>query len=98
MVFVYVYIKFIIIAAFHKHIVKHIVKQNTCVNIPCRTAASYLGLRSCGSLRVNGPFLGALCPSMSGLMNKHTVKHLWCPVPVFVYLFVWGFVVGLGTD
>ena len=28
-----------------------------------------------GSLGVNDPFLGALCPSKSGLMNKHTVKH-----------------------
>ena len=36
--------------------------------------------------------LGALCPSMSGLMNKHIVKHIvigamfhfWCPVPVHV--------------
>jgi len=27
------------------------------------------------SLRVNDPFLGALCPSKSGLMNKHIVKH-----------------------
>jgi len=22
------------------------------------------------------PFLGALCPSKSGLMNKHIVKHI----------------------
>ena len=29
------------------------------------------------SLRVNDPFLGAaLCPSKSGLMNKHIVKHI----------------------
>ena len=26
--------------------------------------------------RVNDPFLGALCPSKSGLMNKHIVKHI----------------------
>jgi hypothetical protein len=25
---------------------------------------------------VNDPFLGALCPSKSGLMNKHIVKHI----------------------
>ena len=39
--------------------------------------ASYLGfgtLQFSGSLRVNDPFLGALCPSKSGLMNKHIVK------------------------
>ena len=26
--------------------------------------------------RVNDPFLGALYPSKSGLMNKHIVKHI----------------------
>ena len=31
-----------------------------------------------GSLRVNDPFLGALCPSKSGPMNKHIVKHVVC--------------------
>ena len=37
--------------------------------------ASYLGFGTCcGSLRVNDPFLGAMCPSQSGLMNKHIVK------------------------
>jgi hypothetical protein len=38
----------------------------------------YLGfgtLQFSGSLRVNDPFWGALCPSKSGLMNKHIVKH-----------------------
>jgi hypothetical protein len=41
--------------------------------------ASYLGfgtLQFSGSLRVNDPLLGALCPSKSGLMNKHIVKHI----------------------
>ena len=41
--------------------------------------ASYLGfgtLQFSGSLGVNDPFLGALCPSKSGLMNKHIVKHI----------------------
>jgi hypothetical protein len=33
-------------------------------------------LGSFGSLRVNDPFLGALCPSKSGLMNKHIVQHI----------------------
>ena len=33
-------------------------------------------LGSSWSLRVNDPFLGALCPSKSGLMNKHIVKHI----------------------
>ena len=50
----------------NKHIVKHIV-------------ASYLGLETLqfsGSLMVNALFLGALCPSKSGLMNKHIVKHI----------------------
>jgi hypothetical protein len=40
--------------------------------------ASYLGLETLqfsGSFRVNALFLGALCPSKSGLMNKHIVKH-----------------------
>ena len=27
-------------------------------------------------IRVNALFLGALCPSKSGLMNKHIVKHI----------------------
>ena len=31
-------------------------------------------LQFSGSLRVNDPFLGALCPSKSGLMKKHIVK------------------------
>jgi len=41
--------------------------------------ASYLGfetLQFSGSLRVDALFLGALCPSKSGLMNKHIVKHI----------------------
>ena len=41
--------------------------------------ASYLGfgtLQFSGSLGVNDPFLGALYPSKSGLMNKHIVKHI----------------------
>ena len=29
-----------------------------------------------GSLGVNDSLLGALCPSQSGLMNKHIVKHI----------------------
>jgi hypothetical protein len=33
-------------------------------------------LQFSGSLRVNALFLGALCPSKSGLMNKHIVKHI----------------------
>jgi hypothetical protein len=44
--------------------------------------ASYLGLETSqfsGSLRVNALFLGALCPSKSGLMNKHIVKHIVKP-------------------
>ena len=48
--------------------------------IPSSNAvASYLGfgtIQFSGSLRVNDPFLGALCPSKSGLMNKHIVKHI----------------------
>ena len=38
--------------------------------------ASYLGLETfCGSLRGQYFIFGALCPSKSGLMNKHIVKH-----------------------
>jgi len=33
-------------------------------------------LQFSGSLGVNDPFLGALRPSKSGLMNKHVVKHI----------------------
>jgi len=34
-------------------------------------------LQFSGFLGVNDPFLGAaLCPSKSGLMNKHIVKHI----------------------
>ena len=37
-------------------------------------------LQFSGSLGVYDPFLGALCPSKSGLLNKHTgiVKHILC--------------------
>ena len=33
-------------------------------------------LQFSGSLGVNDPFLGALYPSKSGLMNNHIVKHI----------------------
>ena len=49
----------------------------------CSAVASYLGfgtLQFSGSPRVNDPFWGALYPSKSGLINKHTVKHtVKCP-------------------
>ena len=44
----------------------------------CSAVASYLGfgtLQFSGSLRANDPFLGALYPSKSGLINKHTLRH-----------------------
>jgi hypothetical protein len=46
------------------------------IGCECNAVASYLSfgtLQFSGSLRVNDPFLGALCPSKSGLMNKHIV-------------------------
>jgi len=33
-----------------------------------------------GSLKVDISFFGALCPSESGLMNKHIVKHIVLPI------------------
>jgi hypothetical protein len=36
-------------------------------------------------VRVNDPFLGALRPSKSGLMNKHIVKHVSCLVSCALY-------------
>ena len=39
--------------------------------------ASYLGLETfCGFLRGQCFIFGALCPSKSGLVNKHVVKHI----------------------
>ena len=39
--------------------------------------ASYLGFETCsGSLQGQCFIFGALCPSKSGLMNKHIVKHI----------------------
>jgi hypothetical protein len=66
MVFVYAYIKFIIIGV-----------NRECFIFGC---PGWL-VQFSGSLRVNDPFLGALRPSKSGLINKHTVKHT---VPVSV--------------
>ena len=51
MVFVYVYIKFIIISS-------ETYRETYSVGVPCARLS-----------------WGALCPSKSGLINKHIVKH-----------------------
>ena len=51
--------------------------------------ASYLGFGTSqfsGSLRVNDPFLGALYPPKSELINKHIVKHIGVSWIDFVFI------------
>ena len=59
----------------NKHIVKHIgpVRQNKHIVKHIVAVASYLGFGTCcGSRRGQYFIFGALYPSMSGLMNKHS--------------------------
>ena len=51
----------------NKHIVKHIVNEHI---VPCLNADLLWVLQ--GQCFI----LGALCPSKSGLMKKHIVKHI----------------------
>ena len=63
-----------------------LVKLDFCQSLSPKTSGAQARLRSnCGI--VNALFLGALCPSKSGLMNKHTVKHIHIVVRINTHVY-----------